>query len=109
MQALHQIPAVAEMRGDRRHCLPVLDVIIAGECFSTLNWSMRGALLDGVCALVGARVRGAMGLGDSAEAIPFTATVVRTDFANGTCAICFEDFRTEAISFGDRPINGRYH
>ena len=109
MKAIHRNRVIAEMRRERRHALPVLDVIIAGERFCTLNWSMRGAVLDGVCALVGARVHGVMGLGESREALPFTATVVRTDFANGTCAIAFEDFRSETVILSDCLAGYRRH
>ncbi len=88
-----------EMRRDRRHPLPVLEVAIGMERFHSINWSMNGALLDGICEIVGARVRGVMGIAGSRDAVPFAATVVRTNLHSGSCALCFEDVRTEAVDF----------
>jgi hypothetical protein len=97
-----QVPkhcAVIERRGERRHALPALDVAIGGEHFCAINWSMRGALIYGLCDRVGARVRGEIGLPGSSEAMPFAATVLRADLETGSSAICFEDCRTERIDF----------
>ncbi len=91
--------AAAERRCERRYALPVLEVVIGSERFRAVNWSMRGALIYGLCDAVGARVRGEIGIPGSCEAMPFTATVVRADFAAGNSAICFEDIRTERIDF----------
>ena len=60
---------------------------------------MSGALLYGVCEVVGARVRGEIGVPGSSEGMPFAATVLRADFETGNSALCFEDWRTEAIEF----------
>jgi hypothetical protein len=91
----------SEKRRERRYSLPALEVAIGDERFRAVNWSMRGALLYGICDLVGARVRGEMGVPGSSDAIPFAATVVRADLDSGNCAICFEDCRTERIEFHD--------
>lgn len=91
-----------DRRRDRRYPLPALEIVIAHERFRAVNWSMKGALLYGLCDLVGARVRGEMGVPGSSEGIPFAATVVRTDLDTGNTAICFEDCRTEGISFEAR-------
>ena len=88
-----------ERRRDRRHPLPVLEIAIGDERFRVVNWSMRGALLYGLCDVVGARVRGEMGVPGSSQAIPFAATVVRADLDTGNSAICFEDPRTERVEF----------
>ena len=88
-----------ERRHDRRYGLPMLEVAIGDERFRVINWSMHGALLYGICDLVGVRVRGEMGVPGSCEAIPFAATVVRADLDTGNSAICFEDGRTERIEF----------
>jgi hypothetical protein len=88
-----------ERRRDRRYALPALEIAIGDERFRAVNWSMRGALVYGICDLVGARVRGEMGVPGSCDAIPFAATVVRADLDTGNCAICFEDCRTERIEF----------
>ena len=77
----------------------MLDVVIAGERYHAINWSMRGALLYGICELVGVRVRGEMGVAGSSEGLRFAATVIRADADTGNSAICFEDFRTEGIEF----------
>ena len=91
--------AGGEKRRDRRYCLPILEIAIGDERFRAVNWSMHGALLYGICELVGVRVRGEMGVPGSIEGVPFAATVVRADLDSGNCAICFEDCRTERIEF----------
>jgi len=91
-----------DRRRDRRYALPMLEIAIGDERFRAVNWSMQGALLYGICELVGARVRGEMGVPGSIEAVPFAATVVRADLDRGNCAICFEDGRTERIEFEEK-------
>jgi len=73
--------------------------MLTDERYWAINWSMRGALLFGICEVVGARVRGEMGIPGSSEALPFAATVVRADLDTGNSAISFEDGRTEGIEF----------
>ena len=99
MPEMQNNSAGTEQRRDRRHTLPVLEIVIGDERFHAVNWSMRGALLYGICEIVGMRVRGEMGIPGSSEALPFAATVVRADLASGNSAICFEDYRTEGIEF----------
>jgi hypothetical protein len=99
MDTVRKISARTEQRCDRRYALPVLEVVIGDERFHAINWSMRGALLYGICEVVGMRVRGEMGVPGSSEALPFAATVVRADLDTGNSAICFEDCRTEGIEF----------
>ena len=91
--------ARSELRRDRRYLLPALEIVIGDERFRAVNWSMRGALLYGICEVVGCRVRGEMGVPGSSQAMPFAATVVRADLDTGNSAICFEDSRTERIEF----------
>lgn len=91
--------AEGERRRDLRYGLPVLEIVIGDERFRAVNWSMRGALLYGICDVVGARVRGEMGVPGSVQQLPFAATVVRADLETGNAAICFEDGRTERIEF----------
>jgi hypothetical protein len=88
-----------DLRRDRRYALPAVEVVIGDERFRAINWSMRGALLYGICEAVGVRVRGEMGVPGSSQAVPFAATVVRSDFNTGNSAICFEDCRTDRIEF----------
>jgi hypothetical protein len=99
MRTVKNIKAGAEQRRDHRYDLPMLEVVIGNERFHAINWSMRGALLYGICEVVGMRVRGEMGIPGSSEAMPFTANVVRTDLNTGNSAICFEDCRTDRIEF----------
>lgn len=94
----------SDRRCDRRYGLPVLEIVIGDERFRAVNWSMKGALLYGLCDLVGARVRGEMGVPGSSEAMPFAATVVRADLDTGNSAICFEDIRTERIDFDTQAV-----
>jgi hypothetical protein len=99
MSAAQRERIVTERRRDRRYGLSALEIVIGDERFRAVNWSMRGALIYGICDVVGARVRGEMGVSGSSEAVPFTATVVRADLATGHSAICFEDARTEKVEF----------
>ena len=92
----------SEQRRDRRYSLPMLEIAIGDERFHAINWSMRGALIYGICEIVGVRVRGEMGVPGSSEALPFAATVVRADLDTGNSAICFEDCRTDRIEFSER-------
>ena len=99
---MHQAPGSGippDLRRERRYAATALEVVIGPDRFRTINWSMRGALLYGICEVVGARVRGEIGVPGSSEAISFTATVVRSDLATGNSALCFEDCRTERIEF----------
>lgn len=83
----------------------MLEIAIGDERFRAINWSMRGALLYGICDVVGARVRGEMGVPGSADGIRFAATVVRADLETGNTAICFEDGRTERIEFAEHAVS----
>jgi hypothetical protein len=89
----------SDARSERRYFWPSLEVVIGDERFRAINWSMRGALLYGICEAVGMRVRGEMGVPGTSEGVPFAATVVRADLNTGNSAICFEDCRTERIEF----------
>jgi hypothetical protein len=99
MRKVQNISAATEQRRDRRYVLPALEVVIGDEHFPVINWSMRGALLYGICEIAGMRVRGEMGVPGSSEAVPFAATVIRADLNTGNSAICFEDFRTDKVEF----------
>ncbi|MGE5270305.1 MAG: hypothetical protein ACM3JG_11600 [Thiohalocapsa sp.] len=90
-----------ELRRDDRYAWPALEVVIGEERFFTINWSMRGALLYGICDTIGTRIRGEIGVPGGSEGLPFAATVIRTDLDSGNSAICFEDCRTERIEFHD--------
>jgi hypothetical protein len=94
--------ARCDRRSERRYALPALEVVIGAQRFRAVNWSMCGALIYGLCDRVGARVRGEIGVPGSTEAMPFAATIVRADLKTGNSAICFEDCRTERITFATR-------
>ena len=99
MHVTRRSSAGSERRRERRYALPVLEIAIGEDRFRAINWSMRGALLYGICELAGTRVRGEIGVPGSIDAMPFAATVVRADLDTGNSAICFEDGRTERIEF----------
>ena len=107
MRRGQNIDAAAEQRRVRRYALPALEIRVGGERFRAINWSMNGALLHGVCDLVGMRVRGAMGVAGSNEGLPFAATVIRADLDGGTSALCFEDCRTDRIEFLEPASDAR--
>ncbi len=94
-----QTAIAIEQRRERRYTSPALELVIGDEHFRPVNWSMRGALLYGICDAIGVRVRGEMGVPGSSEAIPFAGTVIRSDPDTGNSAICFEDCSTERIEF----------
>src|SRR5689334_10919388 len=75
--------STTEARRDRRYATSAVEVIIGDEHFRAINWSMRGALLYGICDVVGVRIRGEMGVPGTSERIPFAATVVRSDLSTG--------------------------
>jgi len=99
MTQVQNVSTATEQRRDRRYVLPAVEVVIGDERFSVINWSMRGALLYGLCEIAGMRVRGEIGVPGSSEVVPFAATVLRADLNTGNSAICFEDFRTDQIEF----------
>lgn len=99
----------SEKRRERRFRVPVLEVAIGRERFYTINWSMGGALLDGLCDLIGSRIRGVMRVTGSREPVPFAATVIRADPATGNCALCFDDLRTEGLEFDREPMRQALH
>src|SRR5437867_6535918 len=99
MRRGQNIGARPEQRRVRRYALPALEIVIRGESFRAVNWSMRGALIYGLFDDVGIRVRGEMGMAGSRDLLPFAATVLRADLDTGTSAICFEDYRTDRIEF----------
>ena len=99
MQPPRKAGVGSEKRRDRRYFLQPLEIIIGNERYRAINWSMRGALLYGICEMVGARVRGEMGVPGTSEGIPFAATVVRNDFDTGYSVICFEDCRSDRVEF----------
>ena len=104
MNSLANVSTGSEKRGEQRYALPMLEVVIAGERYHAINWSMRGALLYGIPEIVGMRVRGEIGVAGTSEGLPFAATVVRADANTGNAAICFEDARTDRIEFPE-PVS----
>lgn len=91
MPSVAQKSVETERRSAGRYALPTLEIVIRDERFRAVNWSMSGALIYGICDIVGVRVRGEMGVPGSSERMPFTAIVVRADLEAGNCAICFEE------------------
>ncbi len=89
--------------------MPIMDVAIGDWVFHSINWSMGGLLLDGICQDIGMRVRGTVGLSGSRDTMPFAATVIRVDPDLGSCAICFEDPRAEAIEHDENIFADRLH
>lgn len=98
-----------EARRDCRYSVPVLEVAIGEWRFRSINWSMGGLLLDGICKDIGGSVRGTIAVSGSREAMPFVATVVRVDPELGSCAICFEHPRAARFERDDNPFAERLH
>jgi hypothetical protein len=85
----------------------MLEVVIGGERYNAINWSMRGALLYGIPEIPGMRIRGEIGVAGSSEGLPFAATVVRADANTGNAAICFEDARSDRVEFPEAFVPPR--
>jgi hypothetical protein len=98
-----------ELRRERRYLSPTLDVAIGDWIYHSLNWSMAGVLLDGICQDIGMRVRGTLGLSGSRDIMPFAATVIRVDPELGSCAICFEDPRAGAVEQHENVFADQLH
>jgi hypothetical protein len=101
----------AESRRDRRYLTPNFDIIVECELFHSIDWSIGGVHLDGLCERVGvgAPVEGWIGLPETPQAYAFSGRVLRTDAATGYTVVRFDDIDPEAVGFLDRAIARRLH
>jgi hypothetical protein len=101
----------AELRRDRRYIHPVFDVIVECELFHSMNWSIGGVQLDGVCegADVGAVVDGWIALPETTQAFAFSGRILRNDPATGNTVLRFDEIEAEAAGFFDHAAISRLH
>jgi hypothetical protein len=101
----------SDLRINNRHMVPTFEVLVECELFRSVDWSIGGVHLDGVCEVstVGSTVEGWLALPDSKEAIAFTGQVLRTDDATGNTVLRFDDFEADTIAFLARARHWRLH
>ncbi|HWD57206.1 MAG TPA: PilZ domain-containing protein [Stellaceae bacterium] len=101
----------AEMRCQRRYMTPVFEIIVECELFRSLDVSMGGAHLDGVCEgmPVGTPVEGWIALPGMARAFSFSGEILRTDGNTGNTVVRFDDIEPETAQFFDNAVAWRLH
>jgi hypothetical protein len=101
----------AESRRDRRYLTPNFDIIVECELFHSIDWSVGGVHLDGLCqgVRVGAPVDGWIGLPDTSQAFAFSGRVLRTDALTGYTVVGFDELDPEVAGFLDRAVARRLH
>jgi len=101
----------AESRRDRRYLIPIFEVIVECELFRSVDWSVGGVHLDGVCesAAVGGAVDGWIALPEAPRAFAFSGRVLRKDSGTGNTVVCFDEIDTDAAGFFDRAVAARLH
>jgi hypothetical protein len=100
-----------DLRRDRRHLIPIFDVIVECELFRSIDWSFGGVQLDGVCegAKIGSAVDGWIALPEVAKAFAFSGQILRTDATTGNTVLRFDDIDSETADFLDRTVTARLH
>jgi hypothetical protein len=101
----------AELRQDRRHLIPIFEIIVECELFRSIDWSMGGVQLDGVCegTKVGSAVDGWIALPEVKKAFAFSGRILRTDPTTGNTVLRFDEIEAETADFLDRAVAARLH
>jgi hypothetical protein len=101
----------AELRRDCRRVIPIFDVIVECELFRSIDWSMGGVQLDGVCegVRVGSAVDGWIALPDMRKAFAFSGRIVRTDPDTGNTVLRFDEVEAEMAEVLDRAAAAHLH
>jgi len=101
----------AELRRDRRYLAPTFEVIVECELFRSLDWSVGGVHLDGVCegAPVGSAVDGWIALPEGPQAYSFSGQILRTDACTGNTVVRFDEVEDEVAGFFDRAAASNLH
>jgi hypothetical protein len=101
----------ADLRRDRRYPMPTFEVIVECEQYRSIDWSLGGILLDGVCegCVIGTLVEGWLALPGSRDAFAFSGRIVRTDQDAGSTVVRFDEFEEEVADFFDRARECRLH
>ena len=100
-----------ETRRQCRHLTPIFEIIVESELFRSLDWSVGGVHLDGVCegVAVGAAIEGWITLPDVQQAFSFSGEVLRTDAATGNTVVRFDEIEEEVAELLDRALARRLH
>jgi hypothetical protein len=101
----------AEMRHQRRYVTPIFEIIVEYELFRSIDVSVGGVHLDGVCEglPVGTPVEGWIALSGLPPALAFSGEVLRIDAQTGYTVVRFDDVEPEAAEFLDRAVAWRLH
>ena len=101
----------AELRRQRRYATPIFEVIVECELFHTVDVSVGGAHLDGLCETlpVGTPVEGWIALSGVSRAYAFSGEILRTDAGTGNTVIRFDDVEPETAEFLDQSVALRLH
>jgi hypothetical protein len=101
----------AETRRDRRYMTPIFDVIVECELFRSIDWSVGGVHLDGVCegVSVGTAVDGWIALPETPRAFSFSGQILRTDATTGNTVLRFDEIEDEVVGLFDTAANLRLH
>jgi len=101
----------AELRRDRRYLTPIFEVIVECELFRSVDWSIGGVHLDGVCegVPIGAAVDGWIALPEAPQAFAFSGQILRTDPASGNTVVRFDDIEVEVAGLFDQAATSRLH
>jgi hypothetical protein len=101
----------AELRQDCRRAIPIFEIIVECELFRSIDWSIGGVQLDGVCegVRVGSAVDGWIALPEMRKAFAFSGRIVRTDPKTGNTVLRFDEVETEMAEFLDRAVAARLH
>ena len=101
----------SELRRQRRYMTPTFEVIVECELFRTLDLSIGGAHLDGVCEgiPIGTPVEGWIALPGLPQAYAFSGEILRTDETTGNTVVRFDDIEEETAAFLDQAVAWRLH
>ena len=101
----------AELRRQRRYATPTFEVIVECELFRSLDLSLGGAHLDGVCEgmPIGTPVEGWIALPGLAQAFSFSGEILRTDGKTGNTVVRFDEVEPDTAAFIDRVAAWRLH
>ncbi len=101
----------AELRRQRRYMTPVFEIIVECELFRSLDVSVGGAHLDGVCEgiPIGSSVEGWIALPGLARAFAFSGEILRTDANTGNTVLRFDEVEPETQEFLDGAVARRLH
>lgn len=97
----------ADLRRQRRYMTPTFEVIVECELFRSIDVSMGGVHLDGVCE--GMLVEGWVALPGLARAFAFSGEILRIDANTGYAVVRFDEIEPATAGFLDQAVKGRLH